>query len=138
MTEHSDALDLEQDIFKARDPDRIARSLKHSAEASHRRKGNPYRSAMSMLSFYINRAGKILSEPWRRTLEHAKTSLRRLFDREAAHQAATHNSSDRGSLSRLSADHLRRQGMSGIARCKVAVLATDGVEQVELTELVKA
>jgi hypothetical protein len=85
VTEHSDALDVERDLFKAKDPDRIARSLKHSAEASHRRKSNPYRSAMSMLTFYINRAGKTLSKSRRRTLDQAKTSLRRLFHREAAH-----------------------------------------------------
>ena len=83
VTEHSDALDLEKDVFKAGDPDAIARSLKHSAEASDRRKSSPYRSAMSMLTFYINRAGSNLSEPRRRLLEQAKASLRRLFHREA-------------------------------------------------------
>ena len=81
VTEQSDALDLERDIFKSDNPDDIARSLKHSAEASDRRKSSPYRSAMSMLTFYINRAGKNLPEHHRRKLEDAKTSLRKLFHR---------------------------------------------------------
>src|SRR5499427_5960332 len=59
VTKHSDALDLERDAFKAKDPRKIALSLKRSAEQSKRRKGTPYQSAMSMLNFYINRAGKI-------------------------------------------------------------------------------
>jgi len=59
VTQHSDALDLEHDVFRSKDPRKIARSLKHSAEQSKRRKGTPYQSAMSMLNFYINRVGKI-------------------------------------------------------------------------------
>ena len=62
VTEHSDALDLEPNIFESDDPKEIARSLKRSAEKSERRKSEPYRSAMSMLTFYINRAGKNLPE----------------------------------------------------------------------------
>jgi Protein of unknown function (DUF3175) len=81
VTEHSDALDLQKDVFKLKDPEAIARSLKHSAETSDRRKSNPYRSAMSMVSFYINRAGGNLSESRRRTLERAKMSLRKIFHR---------------------------------------------------------
>jgi len=81
VTKHSDALDLENDVFKSKDPNQIAKSLKHSAETSDRRKSSPYRSAMSMLTFYINRAGKNLSTPRRRTLERTKTSLRKLFHR---------------------------------------------------------
>jgi hypothetical protein len=81
VTEHSDALDLERDIFKSNDPKKIARSLKASAEHSHRRKATPYRSAMSMLTFYINRAGKNLSAEERKTLEAAKPELRALFGR---------------------------------------------------------
>ncbi len=81
VTEHSDALDLERDIFSRDDPKAIARSLKKSAEASHRRKSSPYRSAMSMLTFYINRAGKGLGEKQRRILEDAKEELRAAFDR---------------------------------------------------------
>jgi hypothetical protein len=84
VTKHSDALDIEKDVFKSKNPDQIAESLKHSANASERRKSSSYRSAMSMLSFYINRAGKNLSEPRRRTLEQAKTSLRRIFHRNEA------------------------------------------------------
>jgi hypothetical protein len=84
VTQHSDALDLEKDIFESNNPDAIAKSLKHSAETSDRRKSSPYRSAMSMLTFYINRAGKNLSKPRRHTLEQAKTSLRKIFHRNEA------------------------------------------------------
>jgi hypothetical protein len=83
VTEHSDALDLEKDIFRSKDPTKIARSLKRSAEQSHRRKAEPFRSAMSMLTFYINRAGDNLSTRQRKTLETAKTKLRELFGRAA-------------------------------------------------------
>ena len=81
VTETSDAMDLKQGVFKGTDPRRIARSLKRSAEQSHRRKSDPYRSAMSMLSFYINRAGDTLSRIQRRRLEAAKDELRVLFGR---------------------------------------------------------
>jgi hypothetical protein len=84
VTQHSDALNLEKDIFKSGSPDAIAKSLKHSAESSRRRKSSPYRSAMSMLTFYINRDGKSLPSSRRRTLERAKTSLRNIFHRPAA------------------------------------------------------
>jgi hypothetical protein len=82
VTEHSNAMDLEQDIFKSGDPDKIARSLKHSAEQSDRRKSSPYRSAMSMLTFYENRAGKNLETKDKETLEKAKDKLRELFGKE--------------------------------------------------------
>ncbi|CDZ28756.1 Hypothetical protein NGAL_HAMBI490_36170 [Neorhizobium galegae bv. officinalis] len=62
VTEHSDAMDLRDGVFKSRSPKKIADSLKHSAEASHRRKSSPFQSAMSMLNFYINRAGDQLSK----------------------------------------------------------------------------
>jgi uncharacterized protein DUF3175 len=81
ITETSDALDLEQGVFTRHDPKAIARSLKRSAERSHRRKADPYRSAMSMLTFYINRAGKTLSKTERARLEAAKDELRELFGR---------------------------------------------------------
>jgi hypothetical protein len=81
VTEHSDALDLKKDVFTLDDPHAIAASLKRSAEASHRRKSSPYRSAMSMLTFYINRAGENLDPGQRRTLEAAKGELRALFGR---------------------------------------------------------
>ena len=81
VTEHSDALDLKEDLFKSGDPKTIARELKASAEKSNRRKSPPYRSAMSMLTFYINRAGKNLTAKQRKTLEAAKTQLRSLFGR---------------------------------------------------------
>lgn len=79
VTEHSNALDLEPGVFTWRDPRRIAISLKHSAEHSRRRKSDPYRSAMSMLTFYINRAGKHLPKTQRARLDRAKDELRRLF-----------------------------------------------------------
>jgi len=81
VTKHSDALDLEHDVFKSRDPRKIARSLKHSAEQSNRRKGTPYQSAMSMLNFYINRAGTNLPRTQKRILENAKQELRDVFGR---------------------------------------------------------
>ena len=79
VTEHSDALDLEQGVFKRRSAKRIAESLKHSAERSERRKSSPFRSAMSMLTFYINRAGEQLSQAQRTRLESAKRELRALY-----------------------------------------------------------
>jgi len=80
-TEHSDALDLQQDVFKLKDPKEIAASLKRSAEHSRRRKSSPFRSAMSMLTFYINRAGKNLSKSDHKRLEKAKDELRAQFGR---------------------------------------------------------
>jgi hypothetical protein len=82
VTEHSDALDLEGGVFKSDDPHEIAASLKDSARHSRRRKSSPYRSAMSMLTFYINRAGRNLSGKRRRTLDAAKGELRELFGRD--------------------------------------------------------
>jgi Protein of unknown function (DUF3175) len=81
VTQHSDALDLEADVFNQPDPRAIALSLKRSAERSTRRKATPYRSAMSMLTFYINRAGKGLSKDRQRVLERAKDELRQIFGR---------------------------------------------------------
>lgn len=82
VTEHSNAMDLEEHIFESHDPKEIAKSLKHSAEASRRRKSEPYQSAMSMLTFYINRAGKNLPQKQQDLLERAKDELRELFGRE--------------------------------------------------------
>jgi len=79
VTEESNALDLDPGVFTWEDPKEIARSLKRSAERSDRRKAEPFRSAMSMLSFYINRAGRHLSEMQRTRLETAKDELRALF-----------------------------------------------------------
>ena len=79
VTQRSDALDLDRSVFTWKDPRRIASSLKRSAEHSHRRKSEPYRSAMSMLTFYINRAGKHLSDADRTKLERAKDELRDLY-----------------------------------------------------------
>ena len=84
VTERSDALDLEKGVFTFGDPRKIAASLKRSAEASTRRKANPFRSAMSMLVFYMNRAGKNLSDEDRARLNAAKNELRRAFGRAPA------------------------------------------------------
>jgi hypothetical protein len=81
VTRQSNALDLDKDVFKLRNPQKIAASLKRSAERSKRRKTDPYRSAMSMLVFYINRAGKNLSASRKRTLNKAKDALREQFGR---------------------------------------------------------
>jgi hypothetical protein len=81
VTQRSNALDLESKVFKSRDPHCIALSLKRSAERSRRRKGTPYQSAMSMLNFYINRAGKNLPARDKRLLERAKGELRAVFGR---------------------------------------------------------
>jgi hypothetical protein len=81
VTEHSNALDLERDVFTRKDPHAIAVSLKRSAEHSDRSKSSPFRSAMSMLTFYINRAGKDLDPKQKRVLEDAKDELRKVFHR---------------------------------------------------------
>ena len=81
VTDSSDSLDLEEGVFSLEDPREIARSLKKSAEESDRKKSDPYRSAMSMLTFYINRAGKQLPDEQRERLEKAKDELRDLFGR---------------------------------------------------------
>jgi len=82
VTEHSDALTLDKGVFTSRDPKRIAASLKRSAQRSKRRKAEPYRSALSMLTFYINRAGKNLPASRKRTLMRAKAELRKQFGKE--------------------------------------------------------
>jgi hypothetical protein len=81
VTEHSDAMDLEERIFESHDPKHIAASLKRSAEHSERRKAEPFQSAMSMLNFYINRAGKNLPAKQKQVLEKAKNELRHAFGR---------------------------------------------------------
>jgi Protein of unknown function (DUF3175) len=81
VTETSGALSLEPEVFKKEDPAEIARSLAESAESSDQRKAGPFRSAMSMLTFYINRAGKNLPQRRKRVLERAKNELRRLYGR---------------------------------------------------------
>ena len=81
VTEESDALDLQHGVFSLKDPKQIAASLKRSAERSKRRKAEPYRSALSMLTFYINRAGKNLPASRKKTLQQAKDELRKQFGR---------------------------------------------------------
>jgi len=82
VTEHSNALDLRRGVFSLNDPKKIAASLKRSAERSKRRKAGSFRSALSMLTFYINRAGSKLPASRKRTLMRAKDELRRLYDRK--------------------------------------------------------
>ena len=82
VTKRSNALDLESNVFTKDDPRSIAQSLKRSAETSHRRKSDPYRSAMSMLTFYINRAGKNLPKRQVKRLEQAKDELRDLYGKK--------------------------------------------------------
>jgi hypothetical protein len=81
VTHHSNALDLKSKVFTLRSPRRIALSLKRSAEASKRRKASPYQSAMSMLNFYINRAGGGLPAKQKNVLTRAKGELRKVFHR---------------------------------------------------------
>ncbi|HEX3398222.1 MAG TPA: DUF3175 domain-containing protein [Steroidobacteraceae bacterium] len=87
VTRRSNALDLEPGVFKLRSARRIAHSLKKSAESSKRRKSSPFQSAMSMLNFEINRAGKGLSGTRRQVLNRAKLELRKVFDRPEAKRA---------------------------------------------------
>lgn len=82
VTRASDALDLKRGVFTLKDPKRIAASLKRSAERSSRRKAGAYRSALSMLTFYVNRAGKTLPKTQRDRLERAKGELKRAFGKE--------------------------------------------------------
>ncbi|TZF82088.1 DUF3175 domain-containing protein [Pedobacter sp. BS3] len=82
VTSTSNAMDLEKDIFKSGNPEKIARSVKHSAETSKRRKAGPFQSAMSMLNFYLNRAGKNLSRKEKEPIEKAKNKPRKLYGRE--------------------------------------------------------
>jgi hypothetical protein len=79
VTKHSFALELESGVFTWSNPKRIAASLKRSAEESSRRRGTPFQSAMSMLNFYINRAGKNLPESQKKILDQTKIELREIF-----------------------------------------------------------
>jgi len=83
VSETSNAMDLQKGVFALDSPRRVALSLKRSAERSRRRKTDPFRSAMSMLNFYINRAGRKLPKARRARLEAAKNELRRLYGRKA-------------------------------------------------------
>ncbi|MGB6942600.1 MAG: DUF3175 domain-containing protein [Bryobacteraceae bacterium] len=87
VTETSNALDLDEGVFTWSDPKRIAASLKHSAEASKRRKGSALQSAMSMLNFYINRAGHTLSAKQKRVLEQSKEELHKLFQQSTVEKS---------------------------------------------------
>ena len=104
----SNALDLERGVFTKRSPHAVARSLKRSAERSKRRKSAPFRSAMSMLNFHLNRGGKGLSRSQRETLERAKGELRKLYGK-TPHARKTHSrtSSQKGAR-RKSAQHAGR------------------------------
>lgn len=87
VTRRSDALDLEKGVFALKDPRQIAASLRHSAETSRRKKTDAFRSALSMITFYINRAGTNLSARQRRILMRAKDELRRLYGREPVNKS---------------------------------------------------
>ena len=82
VTETSDAMDLEKDAFKQKDPKKIAASVKRSAEKSKRKKAGPFQSAMSMINFYENRGGKNISSTQKKVLDKSKNELRKLFGRE--------------------------------------------------------
>ncbi|PIT97320.1 hypothetical protein COT77_02015 [Candidatus Berkelbacteria bacterium CG10_big_fil_rev_8_21_14_0_10_41_12] len=82
VTEHSDVLNLEEDVFTWKDPAKIAKSLRRTAEKDKGKKGNSFQSVMSMLNFYINRAGKNLKASQKKTLDDAKTELRKLYDKK--------------------------------------------------------
>jgi hypothetical protein len=82
VTQTSDALDLQSSVFRSKDPVKVARSLKRSADRSKRRKGTPLQSAMSMLNFYVNRAGKNLPATQKRILTKAKGELRKLYGKK--------------------------------------------------------
>ena len=82
VTEHSNAMDLEKDIFKSKDPKEIAASVKKSAEKSKRKKAGPFQSAMSMINFYENRGGKNITASQKKILDESKDELRKLFGRE--------------------------------------------------------
>jgi hypothetical protein len=82
VTKHSNAMDLEKDVFKQTDPKKIAESVKRSAEKSKRRKAEPFQSAMSMINFYENRGGKNISAAQKKVLDASKNELRKLFGRE--------------------------------------------------------
>ena len=90
VTDTSDALDVKSGLFEKDDPGEIAASLKRSAEHSHRKKGTPFQSAMSMLTFYINRAGDNLPKSQLKVLEDAKDELRKAFGREPKGRAGAH------------------------------------------------
>lgn len=94
VTETSNALDLQAGVFALTEPRQIALSLKKSADTSSRRKSEPFRSAMSMLTFYINRAGRNLSQQQRDCLEAAKDELRVLYGRPAKHPRHSANRSE--------------------------------------------
>lgn len=82
VTEHSDAIDLEKDVFKQKNPKKIAESVKRSAQKSKRKKAGPFQSAMSMINFYENRGGKNISVAQKKILDQSKNELRKLFGRE--------------------------------------------------------
>src|SRR5256886_16652504 len=101
VTKQSNALDLRPKVFRSSNPRQVALSLKRSAERSKRRKGTPYQSAMSMLSFYINRAGEHLPKNQKRFLERAKTELREAFGRGYAERVVLNRLSTYAKVERL-------------------------------------
>jgi hypothetical protein len=117
VTEHSDALSLEDHVFAKSDPHAIALSLKASAEKSNRRKASPFQSAMSMLNFFINRGGSQLSAARKRTLEKAKDELRKVFGREEVDSTrAARKSTGKRSSTAKTATAKKRAGAKGESR----------------------
>jgi Protein of unknown function (DUF3175) len=110
VTRRSNVLDLEAGVFSLQDPWAIARSLKRSADRSRRRKSAPFRSAMSMLVFYINRAGRTLSKGQRRRLERAKAELRAMYGK-----SGTRRRTARRKTPRAASSHQRRSCRPGVA-----------------------
>jgi hypothetical protein len=84
VTQTSNAMDLENDVFKSKNPKAIAKSVKRSAEKSKRKKAGPFQSAMSMINFYENRAGKNLAAGQKKVLDNSKEELRKLYGKEKA------------------------------------------------------
>ena len=109
VTRESDALDLESAVFKKSSAKEIARSLKRSAERSSRRKSSPLRSAMSMLTFYMNRAGENLPASRVKVLESAKAELRKLYDRPAKATAKRKARSSRGAAGKRATKATKRR-----------------------------
>jgi hypothetical protein len=109
VTRESDALDLESAVFKKKSAKEIARSLKRSADKSNRRKSSPLRSAMSMLTFYINRAGENLPASRVKVLESAKDELRTLYDRPTKATTKSKGKSSRGAAGKRATKATKRR-----------------------------
>ena len=104
VTETSDAMTLDEGVFSGSDPRRMARSIKRSAEKSHRRKSSPYRSAMSMITFFLNRGGKGLNATRRKVIETAKDELRQLYGKTVSKKVVTEKTAGKKSSKKKSSE----------------------------------